>query len=137
LRTLLSVVFGVFGVAAPVAFAQSATSLAETLSGDAPCAAQDARTALKINVGKSGAAAADIAVALRAIAIDTDVCAQVRDAAGELMAAMALPPERRAAAVPSRAIADTQAEAERRAASMKFEVGPPPPRLTGGGFPGL
>jgi len=137
LRTLLPVVFGILAVTTPAASAQSAGSLAATLSKNAPCEAPDARAALQHSVEETDAAAVDVLAALSVIAADTGACAPLRDAAQEIAGALAPPAAKQIPAVASTLVADTQAEAERRASMMKFEVGPPPPRLTGGGFPGL
>jgi hypothetical protein len=71
--------------------------------------------------------------ALTALAADTAICQPARTAAVALIAERAAPSSEVNEADAARAVVDaTLAEAELRAASMKFEVGPPPLNLSRG-----
>jgi hypothetical protein len=144
MRLLVSIA-GIALVAAP-SVAQTATALVADLRKGVPCAsASAARSAMEANIGKAAAAAADIDAALAAINADGSICSALRDAAKDLKtaraggvsasaaastAASAVSPD--IAATSREAVAAALAEGERRAASLKFEVGPPPPNLTKG-----
>ena len=126
-------------LASSAASAQTADSLAAQIAKDAACNSPEARTGLQDNIAKAGAAPADILAALNAIAADAAACAPVRAAATELGAELAavVAPDDSIAVASNLVVADALAEAERRATNMKFEVGPPPPRLTRGRSAGL
>jgi hypothetical protein len=122
--------------AAPIAWAQS-DRLSAVLVKDVACAEQDAIGGLQRNIAAAGASSVESRAALGVIAADTTICPAIREAAEDLSNAilsMAAPPS---AAASSAVVADALAEAERRASNLKFEVGPPPPRLTRGRNPGL
>jgi len=141
LRTLAAITAGLLTFAAPVASAQAADGLAAKLAKDVACVAPGASAGLQANVAKAAAAPADVLAALYAIAADTAACAPVRSAATELAVSLTpaplRPPGDPITAASNTVIANTLAEAERRASNMKFEVGPPPPRLTRGRSAGL
>jgi hypothetical protein len=133
------------------ALAQTATSpsgqdngrldtLARTLAEPVSCSGANVRDALSERIKKTGAAPADVGVALAIISASSDLCAPVRNAASSLIAdetaqhaaaaeAAALAP---VGPSPASLIADANLEAQIRAASMKFEGGPPPRNLTRG-----
>ena len=72
---------------------------------------------------------------LNQISADGAVCQAIRDAAKDLATAYAQedPAQQDEIVKASRAIvAETLAEAERRAANLQFEVGPPPRHMTKG-----
>jgi hypothetical protein len=137
LRPLAAIVC-VLIFATPTASAQDVGRLADTLAKDV-CAANGAETTLQDNIATVGATPSEIVDALNVIVADTSACAPLRDAARKLAGSVALrrspTAEDRAAAASGKIVADTLAEAERRVATMKFEVGPPPPRLTRGRSP--
>ncbi len=141
LRALFAITVGILTLASPVASAQTADGLTAQIAKDAACTSPDARTRLQDNIAKAGAAQADLLAALNAIAADAAACAPVRAAATELAIALApapvVAPGDSITAASNLVVADTLAEAERRASNMKFEVGPPPPRLTRGRSAGL
>lgn len=133
----LAVMICMLTFAAPEAFAQDGERLSAALVEDVSCGSTDALDGLNAKIAASGASSIDIQAALGAIAADTAVCSAIRDAAkGFVASATPALTGSRAAAASSAIIADALAEAERRAANMKFEVGPPPPRLTRGRNPG-
>lgn len=141
LRALFATTIGILTLASPVASAQIADSLTAQIAKDAACTSPEARTRLQDNIAKAGAAPAELLAALNAIAADTAACAPVRAAATELAITLApapvVAPDDIITAASNMVVADTLAEAERRASNMKFEVGPPPPRLTRGRSAGL
>jgi hypothetical protein len=146
MRLLLSIA-GVALVAAP-SVAQTANTLVADLRKGVPCAsASAAQSAMEANIGKATAVAADIDAALTTINADGSICSALRDAANGIKAARAGATASAAApaaasaplgvspdiaATSREAVAAALAEGERRAASLKFEVGPPPPSLTKG-----
>jgi hypothetical protein len=138
LRPLAAIVC-VLICAAPTASAQAAR-LSDNLARNV-CSAIGAETTLQDNIAEAKAAPSEIIDALNVIVADTSACAPLRDAARKLAGSLALrrsPTEQdRATAASGKIIADTLAEAERRLATMTFEVGPPPPKLTRGRDPGL
>ncbi len=138
---LVVVAAGVMLVAAP-ALGQGAKTLAADLRKDVPCSS-GAMSALEAAITRSEAPTADIAAALDTVAADPDACQPLHDAAIGLAISRAGPAvgddtsDDRIAAASRSIVAQTLAEAERRAANLKFEVGPPPPNLTKGRNPGL
>jgi hypothetical protein len=148
MRLLVSIA-AIAVIAAP-SVAQTAGTLVADLRKGVPCAsASAARTAMEANIGKATAVAADIDAALTTINTDGSICSALRDAARDIKtaraggttlaasAATAAPTITADIAATSReAVAAALAEGERRAASLKFEVGPPPPNLTKGRISG-
>ena len=141
MRLILSIA-GLVVFSAP-AVAQEANTLVADLRKGVPCSgAPAAKTAMEANIGKASAVAADVDAALSEIAANQSICSALRDAAREIgtarvdqvpgsVAATDAVPD--TIAISSReAVAAALAEAERRAANLKFEVGPPPPNLTKG-----
>ena len=120
---------------APSAHAQDAAALADSLVADVKCQDTRAMTDLTANVSESGGTdQAMLLEALTLIGADEAACIQLRDAARSLAADLtaAVNPEA-GVKVAARAVVDaTLAEADRRSASMKFEVGPPPLNLSRG-----
>ena len=120
---------------APTAHAQDAAALAGVLGADVKCQDTRAMTDLTANVSESGGTdQAMLLEALTLIGADEAACIQLRDAARSLAADLtaAVNPEA-GVKVAARAVVDaTLAEADRRSASMKFEVGPPPLNLSRG-----
>ncbi|MDP3493652.1 MAG: hypothetical protein Q8R82_11090, partial [Hyphomonadaceae bacterium] len=101
------------------------------------CFGSNAREDLGFNIKKLGDAAAEaLGPALERVANDESRCAPLREAARELAATYVVVPEPSAgqqASVSSRLVVEqTLAEADRNAASLKFEVGPPPRNMTKG-----
>jgi len=97
--------------AAPSAVAQAASDPAKACAE--PAAASDSATAAAPPASDASKEATG------AISVEADTCATIQEGQG------ATPPS-------SAAIAATLAEAERRVANLKFEVGPPPRNLTRG-----
>jgi hypothetical protein len=121
--------------AAPMAWAQ-ADRLSAVLVKDVACSAPDAMAGLQRNLSTADASPIDTRAALGAIAADTLICTPIREAAEDLVNSSFSAAVGPSAAASNSIIAEALAEAERRAANMKFEVGPPPPRLTRGRNPG-
>ena len=132
--------FCVLTFATPSASAQR-DNLTGKLTAGVVCTVPGAEATLRYNISKAAAAPSDIASALNAIVGDPTACGPMRDAASKLAASITLrtsaDAKDRAPAASSKIIADALAEAERRAANMKFEVGPPPAKVTRGRNPGL
>jgi hypothetical protein len=136
LRILFSMTAGFLLVAHP-ASAQSA-GLADALAANASCASvADARASLEQRLGQAPPDTAHDAIvsALRQIAERNDLCTELKDAArafADQAAAGAPQPatDESFASASSSIVAATLAEAERRAANLKFEVAPPPRFMT-------
>ena len=124
-------------------------ALVHSVSDGVSCTNGNPRDGLDERSRKSGASQADIGAALAIISSSGDVCAPVRIAASAMSAELLA---RQAAAfqatqsvdVASSTSATAQAglanaalEAEARAASTRFQVGPPPRNLTRGRLAGL
>lgn len=121
---------------APVALAQDA-DIVGPLTENVRCFGANAREDLGFNIKKLGNATAEaLGAALNQVANDAARCAPLREAAKELAATYVvvpeLTPEEQASASAREVVAQTLAEADRNAASMKFEVGPPPRNMTKG-----
>ena len=134
---------------APVAGAQP-PALIVKLKANVKCSERDAGKQLMRNAASSGAALDDLLAALEDISLDRNACVAIRDAASDLGLDLAHEdpapsPEETPAVVALETEADPQAdlaaaaaarmqevlaEADRRAAAMRFEVGPPPRNLT-------
>lgn len=112
------------------------TDIVGPMTDGVRCLAPGARGDLELNIKKLAAPADVIGVALGVIANDETRCQPMRDAANELVAVYAMatpaPVEDAAAATAGRLIDETLADADRKAASLKFEVGPPPRNMTKG-----
>jgi hypothetical protein len=135
MRTFLSVAAGLTLTGFP-AFAQAA-NLADALAKDASCVSvAEARQSLERAIAAAPADTPPDAIvsALYQIVGRDDVCAPAHEAARALAeATVAAAPalaDRRLASESSAIVAATLAEAERRAANLKFEVGPPPRFMT-------
>jgi hypothetical protein len=146
LRTLVLLAAGAALVAYP-ACAQDA-GLADVLAANANCSSvADARASLEAAVGlaPSDTTQSAIVTALREIAGRDDLCAELKEAAKDFApqavddpqpspveATAETPVALSAGPAPtsSSIVAATLAEAERRAANLKFEVGPPPRFMT-------
>jgi len=119
----------------PSAEAQDAAQLAKSLTDGVRCEPANALADLSANVARVQQTAAEMVTAvLTTVAGDQAVCEPVRVAAQTLVADAGT----RAAAETkepdqARALVEaTLAEADRRSAAMKFEVGPPPLNLSRG-----
>jgi hypothetical protein len=127
-------------------------TLARTLSDGVSCTGGNPRDVLDERGRKSGATPADIGAALAVISSSSDICAPVRTAASAMSADLvarqaatlqvAQPadpadPGAGAAAAAQARLANEALEAEARAASTRFVVGPPPRNLTRGRIAGL
>lgn len=135
MRTFLSAAAGLTLTAFP-AFAQGA-NLPDALAKDASCvSAVEARQSLERTIAAAPADTPPDAIvsALYQIVGRDDVCAPARDAARALAEATAAAApalaDQRLASASSAIVAATLAEAERRAANLTFEVGPPPRFMT-------
>ena len=117
---------------APIASGQE-PELVTRLKAGLKCAEPDAGNQLLRNADDSAADLNAILMALDEISIDTAVCAQINDAASALALELSdSNPGQDAAEAEAAAERMKQilAEADQRAASIRFEVGPPPPNLT-------
>lgn len=140
---------------APMAAGQGSPLVAK-LKNNVTCSDRDATRQLMRNVASSRAKLPDLMAALDELSIDRNTCAEIKDAASSLAmelanddpapaatasapdapaveaeadpAADALPEFDTAAAVER--MEQALAEADRQAAAMRFEVGPPPRNLT-------
>ncbi len=120
---------------APVAFAQDA-DLAGPLTEGVRCFGSNAKEDFVFNIKKLEATDNVIGTALNGIAADEARCAPMREAARELAATyMIIPepkPEETAVNSARSLVEKTLAEADRKAGSLKFDVGPPPRHMTKG-----
>jgi hypothetical protein len=118
----------------PAAFAQDASVLAKTIGQGVRCLDDRASGDLAEAVTQIGDIDPVLVLdALTALAADTATCQPARAAAVALIAERSAPSSEVNEADAARAVVDaTLAEAELRAASMKFEVGPPPLNLSRG-----
>lgn len=118
----------------PAAHAQDAASLAKTIGQGVRCLDDRASGDLAEAVTRLGNADPVLVLdALTMLAADTATCQPVRAAAATLITERSEPGNEVNEADAARAVDDaTLAEAELRAASMKFEVGPPPLNLSRG-----
>lgn len=121
---------------APVAHAQEAADLASSFSNGVRCQQERATDDLSYNIARAGEAdPIRIIDALTRLGADEGACEPMRLAAQTLASEWSTRTgsdqvnELEAA---RRAVDATLAEAERRAAAMKFEVGPPPLNLSRG-----
>lgn len=112
------------------------TDILAPLADGVRCLGANAREDLELNIKKLSVTTDTIALALGVVANDEARCQPIRDAANELVAVYSLatpaPVEEPAAATAGRLIDETLADADRKAASLKFEVGPPPRNMTKG-----
>lgn len=119
----------------PSAIAQD-TDIIRSLTDGVRCVAPTAKEDLELNIKKLAAPADMIGVALGVVTNDEARCQPIRNAANELVAVYAMatpaPVEDAAAATAGRLIDETLADADGNAASLKFEVGPPPRNMTKG-----
>lgn len=127
--------FAVLLIPAPYAVAQD-PDLSLALAGNVRCSVS-AKDDIAYNIKKLTAAPEAIAAALNLIAADQARCSPVREAAtalaaGYVPAAPAQTPEQQQAAQTQAILAQTLAEADKQAAQLKFEVGPPPRNMTSG-----
>jgi hypothetical protein len=118
----------------PTAFAQDAASLAKTLGQGVRCLDDRASGDLSEAVARVGNVDPVVVLdALTALSVDTATCQPVRTAAVALITERTALSNEVNVQDAARAVVDaTLAEAELRAASMKFEVGPPPLNLSRG-----
>ena len=121
---------------APATLAQDA-DIVGPLTENVRCFEANAREDLGFNIKQLGSAIADaLGAALDQVANDAARCAPLREAAKELAATYVvvpeLTPEEQSSAFARERVAQTLAEADRHAASLKFEVGPPPRNMTKG-----
>ena len=132
----LTVVLSAF---APLAVAQEA-DITGILTGNVRCSSASAKEDLGYNIKKLETTPEAIGAALNVVAADAARCAPLREAAAELAAGYVVQPvqtaEELAAASTRKVIEQTLAEADRNAASLRFEVGPPPRKMTAGRGPG-
>ncbi len=122
----------------PAALAQHADIVGPLTEG-VRCSSPNAKEDFEFNIRKLEATDEAISVALGIVAGDEARCQPMRDAANELVAvypiATPAPVEDPSALAAKHAIDQTLAEADRKAASLKFEVGPPPRNMTRGRGP--
>ena len=135
MRVLFSTAVGLLLAAYP-ACAQGA-GLADVLAANANCAsAADARASLERALGQTPPDTTQDAIvsALRQVAGRDDLCTELKDAARDFADQAVAETLNRAdeyiASASSSIVAATLAEAERRAANLKFEVAPPPRFMT-------
>lgn len=118
----------------PAAHAQDAAGLARTIGQGVRCLDDRASADLADAVTRvENLDAVLVLDALNVLATDTATCQPLRTAAVALIAERSAPGGEVNEADAARAVVDaTLAEAELRASSMKFEVGPPPLNLSRG-----
>ncbi|MDP3738001.1 MAG: hypothetical protein Q8R02_11460 [Hyphomonadaceae bacterium] len=122
----------------PAIAQQAVTDTAQLVLGVSCTSAAEARIGLESAVSRSLQGSADDAViaALNQISADASVCSPARDAATELSNAIvdasASAAIREIAVASGSIVGVTLAEADRRAANLKFKVGPPPRNMTKG-----
>jgi hypothetical protein len=123
----------VLNVFAPHAAAQEADIIGP-LTNAVRCIGPNAREDLDFNMKKLGAPSETVVAALRIVAADEARCAPLREAAAELVLVYTAQPVPTTAdleaASARQSVEQTLAEADRKAASLKFTVNPPPPRMT-------
>lgn len=115
-----------------------AVGLADILAANANCASTaDARTSLEQALAQASPDTGRDAIvsALREVAERSDLCTELKTAAqafaDQAVSERAPPPrEEQLASASSSIVAATLAEAERRAANLKFDVAPPPRFMT-------
>ncbi|MEQ1780356.1 MAG: hypothetical protein ABMA14_03290 [Hyphomonadaceae bacterium] len=120
------------GVFAPIAAGQDEDLIAELKAG-VSCVEPDAGSQLLRNADASAASLTDLLMALDSISIDDAACVPIRDAASGLALELSdanpgLDPAEATASIER--MEQALAEADKRAAAMRFEVGPPPRNLT-------
>lgn len=116
----------------PVAHAQD-PELVARLNAGLVCTEPDAGNQLLRNADGSGVALNELLMALDAISGDATACAPIKDAASALALELsdANPgQDANAAEASAERMKQVLAEADQRAASVRFEVGPPPRNLT-------
>ena len=115
--------------------APDAAQLASTITCVSPAEAQTALDAAITRLLQTAPRDTAITV-LNQISADQTVCAPVRDAATGLaatvVAASAAAADQQISEASGSIVGATLAEAEHRAANLKFEVGPPPRNMTKG-----
>ena len=124
-------------------------ALVRSLWDGVSCTSGNPRDGLDERGRKSGASQADIGAALAIISSSGDLCVPVRMAASAMsaelvarqaaafQAAQPAEPASGALAAAQASLANAALEAEARAASTRFTVGPPPRNLTRGRIAGL
>lgn len=129
LAALTAVVAGL----APVVSAQE-VDIVGPLTGGVRCFGANAKDDLGYNIKKLEMPDAAIGAALNRVAADPALCEPMRTAAAELAGTyIPTPPstdEDMAAEISKRTLAQTLAEANKRAGALRFEVGPPPRNMT-------
>ncbi|HEY7797842.1 MAG TPA: hypothetical protein VIA80_03695 [Hyphomonadaceae bacterium] len=135
MRTLFPVAAGLFLAAYP-ASAQSA-GLADILAANANCeSVADARASLERNLAQASPDTSQDAIisALREVAGRDGLCTELKAAAGDFadqaLAESVTATDEAVSSASTSIVAATLAEAERRAANLKFEVAPPPRFMT-------
>lgn len=128
----LGVAVAMFAALAGSASAQELT-LAQQLAMDVPCTWGDPVGQMKRNADKSGADRDALMVALTQLGVDDAVCLGIQDAAQSVSAmliadAVTLDAAQEQAA--QERMRQLLREADEKAASMRFEVGPPPRHMT-------
>lgn len=120
---------------APAAFAQEVDVVGPLTEG-VRCSEANVKEDLLFNVKRLEATDDVIGAAVNAIAADEARCAPLREAAAELAATYVVIPEptpEETAVTSARELVEkTLAEADQKAGSLKFEVGPPPRHMTKG-----
>lgn len=123
------------GALAPSAFAQEADIVGPLTEG-VRCFGSNAKEDLEYNLKKLETTNEAIGAALHTVANDAARCAPLREAAAELAGTYVVHPvlsaEDVAEASARKVVEQTLAEADRNAASLEFEVGPPPRKMTAG-----
>lgn len=125
-------------LASPVG-AQEPT-LAQQLAVNVPCAWGDPVGQMKLNADKSGADREALMVALTQLGVDDTVCIAIQDAAqsvSTMLIADAVTLDVAQEQAAQERMRQLLREADEKAASMRFEVGPPPRHMTrhGAGTP--
>jgi hypothetical protein len=119
--------------AAGVAVAQEQPQLAERLTAGLQCAYADPAPRLETNIANSGAGPLELLSALTSIFNDYRTCDAIKSAVGVELGELNGNDEvlkHQEIVLARQRMESALREADQSAASMRFVVGPPPPRLT-------
>ncbi len=137
LRTALSVAGALLLTAPAIAQAPAETATLARALAAAPCETVAAEAMIRRLLASTEASDAVQNAALEQVSADPDVCLAAREAAMVIAlvrsdATAGLDSERSNVSASAAIVAEAYAEADRRAARLSFEVGPPPRNITKG-----
>jgi hypothetical protein len=124
---------GALSHAAGVAVAQEEPQLAEHLTAGLQCAYADPEPRLETNIANSGAGPLELLSALTSIFNDYRTCDAIKSAVGVKLGELSGNDEvlkHQEIVLARQRMESALREADQSAATMRFVVGPPPPRLT-------